>query len=74
MPDKNELQDVLENHTDLYDELMKLFNNDEKQALKWLTHPKVPLCNVTPLSLIADSEGKGKVMDMLYRIKTGDIS
>ncbi len=74
MSDRNELQDLLRDHLDLYDELMELFNQNEKQALSWLTTPKSPLCEVTPLSLIADTGGKDKVMDVLYRIKTGDMS
>ena len=74
MPDSKKLQDLLENDKDLYDELMGLFNQNEKQALSWLTHPKAPLGSVIPLSLITDKDGKDKVMDMLYKIKTGDMS
>ncbi|MGI2146606.1 antitoxin Xre/MbcA/ParS toxin-binding domain-containing protein [Shewanella frigidimarina] len=74
MSDINDLQELLKNHTDLFEELMGVFHNNEKQALSWLTHPKVPLCNLTPISLITDKVGKEKVIDMLYRIKSGDMS
>jgi hypothetical protein len=49
MSDINDLQELLKNHTDLFEELMGVFYNNEKQALSWLTHQKVPLCNLTPI-------------------------
>lgn len=64
---------ALNNNQDLYDELLDAFKKDAI-AIKWLTNPKSPLENLTPLSLIATAEGKKKVMNMLYQIKTGDIS
>lgn len=68
------LNDLLKDHNDLHRELMQLFKNDEAQAIIWLTKSKDPLCDVTPLSLINSEEGKVKVLDMIYRIKTGDFS
>lgn len=73
MSDIEVLKDLLDNHEDLYTELMTLFK-EEAQALIWLINPKAPLCDQTPISLLGDSEGKEKVMEMLYRIKTGDMS
>jgi uncharacterized protein (DUF2384 family) len=74
MSHSKELQKLLENHTDLYDELMNLFKYNEEQALTWITKTKAPLCDVTPLSLIENKKGKEKVMDMIYKINTGDMS
>jgi uncharacterized protein (DUF2384 family) len=74
MPHTKELHRLLENHKDLYEELMNLFKYNEEQALKWLSKTKAPLCDVTPLSLIENNQGKEKVMDMINRIKTGDMS
>ena len=74
MSHTKELHRLLENHKDLYEELMSLFKYNEEQALKWLSKTKAPLCDVTPLSLIGNKKGKEKVMDMIYQIQTGDMS
>lgn len=72
--ENSKLKEILKDHEDLHDEIMQLFKNDEEQSLIWLTKSKLPLCNETPLSLIGSKEGKEKVIDMIYRIKTGDLS
>lgn len=64
---------TLDNNQDLHKELLSVFKQ-ESHAISWLTSTKVPLGNVSPLSLINSIEGKMKVLDMLYRIKTGDFS
>ncbi|MFT6530043.1 MAG: hypothetical protein ACJAZB_001698 [Psychrosphaera sp.] len=43
-------------------------------SISWLINPKTPLESSTPLSLIATVYGKKKVLDILYRFKTGDFS
>lgn len=70
----SKLKEILKGHDDLHDEIMLLFKNDEEESLLWLTKSKLPLCNETPLSLIGSKEGKEKVIDMIYRIRTGDLS
>ena len=74
MSNKEDLKKLLKNHQDLHDELMHLFKNNAEQCLIWLTNIKGPLCDVTPISLIDGPEGKEKVLDMIFRIKTGDFS
>lgn len=64
---------TLDNNQDLHNELLSIFKQ-ESHAISWLTSTKVPLGNITPLSLINTTDGKKKVLDMLYRIKTGDFS
>lgn len=64
---------TLDNNQDLHDELLSVFKQ-ESHAISWLTSTKSPLGNVTPLSLINTTDGKKKVLDMIYRIKTGDFS
>lgn len=73
MNNKDPLKELLKNNSELHNELLSVFKKEE-QAMNWLTSIKVPLGNVTPLSLIPTVDGKNKVLDMLYRIKTGDFS
>jgi uncharacterized protein (DUF2384 family) len=71
MKQQKELNKVLEKHPDIYKSLMELFNSEES-ALSWLGKPCKPLCDVKPIDLLStDSE---KVLDIIYRIKTGDMS
>jgi hypothetical protein len=73
MNNKESLKELLKNDYELHNELLSVFKKEEL-AMSWLTSPKVPLENMTPLSLIATVDGKNKVLDMIYRIKTGDFS
>jgi uncharacterized protein (DUF2384 family) len=68
------LKETLKDHGDLHDQLLQLFKNNEQQAMAWLTNSKAPLCDIAPLALLGSSEGKEQVIDMIYRIKTGDLS
>jgi protein subunit release factor B len=69
-----QVKNAFDNNQDLYSELLSVFKK-ESHAIRWLTSPKAPLENIAPLlSLIATIDGKKKVMDMLYKIKTGDFS
>lgn len=56
------------------DELMNLFKGNEGMAEDWLVRPKVPLCGVSPLSLLSSDESVDEVLGMLERMKTGDFS
>lgn len=73
MKKKEELKKRLISHDDLYNEVIKIFKN-EAQAFKWLESKKTFLMGATPLDLIESKVGKEKVMDLLYKIKTGDLS
>ena len=73
MSEKQKLEELLKHHQDLYRKILNLFKKDDK-ALAWLTRPKAPLCGETPISLIHNAKGKERVMDVLYRIETGDLS
>ena len=68
-----QVRNTLDNNQDLHNELLSVFKQ-ESHASRWLTSPKAPLENASPLSLIATTEGKKKIMNMLYKIKTGDFS
>lgn len=73
LPEKKELEELLKDHSDLHRELLYIFKKED-QALIWLVNTKAYLSDDTPISLIHDVKGKEKVMDLLYRIKTGDLS
>lgn len=56
------------------DELMNLFKGSEGMVEDWLVRPKVPLGDVSPLSLLGSDESVDEVLGMLERMKTGDFS
>ena len=67
-----ELEHLKAEHLDIYQELMKQFELDDRVCQEWLTKPKRPLQGKSPfeqLTINAD-----EVMDMLIRMKTGDFS
>jgi len=66
-----ELEELLINHQEIKRELLGLFKIP-RVALIWMRHPKIPLENQSPASLLATNPNA--VLDMLYRIKTGDFS
>jgi uncharacterized protein (DUF2384 family) len=65
------LDELLASHQVIKDELLKIFKYPAP-ALEWMSHPKIPLKNKAPASLL-DTDPEA-VLDMLYRIKTGDFS
>tara|TARA_R110001583_G_scaffold195511_1_gene374763 strand:+ start:20043 stop:20285 length:243 start_codon:yes stop_codon:yes gene_type:complete len=65
------LEELLVSHQVIKVELLKVFKYPEA-ALEWLSHPKLPLENKSPASLL--DSNPDAVLDMLYRIKTGDFS
>ncbi|MGK0270385.1 MAG: hypothetical protein ACI88H_001031 [Cocleimonas sp.] len=73
MKKKEELKKRLISHDDLYNQVIKIFKNED-QAIRWLESKKTFLRDATPLDLIESKVGKEKVMELLYRIKTGDLS
>jgi len=58
----------------IWSELMSLFKNQNETVIKWLNKEKGPLCGNTPMSLMDTASGREAVLDMIYRIKTGDFS
>jgi len=67
-----ELEHLKTEHFDIYQELMKQFEFDDRVCAGWLTRPKHPLQGKSPfeqLTINAD-----EVMDMLIRMRTGDFS
>lgn len=66
------LSDLSKKHPDVCRELMKMFEGNERLCDQWLSLPKRPLQNRSPLDqLEVDPEN---VRDMLERMKTGDFS
>jgi uncharacterized protein (DUF2384 family) len=71
MKNNDQLKEILENHPEIYHEVLDMFKKADV-ALNWLKTPNRPLNWATPLSIIKDNPEK--IMDLLYRIKTGDLS
>lgn len=68
---KEEFDDLLNNHQDIKNEVLELFKKEEV-ALEWLKRARPQLLGVSPASLL--NTDKEKVKDLIYRIKTGDLS
>ena len=52
---------------------MVLFN-DEALCEEWLKSNKIPLGGLSPLAVLKTFGGKDKILDMIARIETGDLS
>jgi LPS O-antigen subunit length determinant protein (WzzB/FepE family) len=68
----SELEHLKAEHFDIYQELIKQFEFDDRVCQEWLTKTKRPLQGKSPfeqLTINAD-----EVMDMLVRMRTGDFS
>jgi uncharacterized protein (DUF2384 family) len=68
---KEELDDLLHNHQDIKKEVLELFKKEEV-ALDWLKRARPQLLGVSPASLLTTD--KGKVINLIYSIKTSDLS
>jgi hypothetical protein len=72
MTAKEELDNLLKDFPETKKELTELFKSRVEISLRWLTLPKPQLCGASPSSLLKNEEAK--VIDLIYRIKTGDLS
>ena len=66
-----ELSDLLNEYPKVLADVRDLFKEPEA-AIRWLKKPRKQLGDVTPL--IALETNSAQVEDLLYRIKTGDLS
>lgn len=58
----------------IWSELMSLFKNRDDVVTQWLIKEKGPLCGNSPINLMDTGPGREAVSDMIYRVKTGDLS
>ncbi|MDD9156740.1 MbcA/ParS/Xre antitoxin family protein [Aliivibrio sp. S4TY2] len=65
------MKDELDN--EIKSRLMVLFN-DEALCEDWLKSSKIPLGGLSPLAVLKTFGGKDKILDMIARIETGDLS
>jgi hypothetical protein len=72
MTTKDEFDALLINHDDVKKEVLVLFNGRCDVALQWLNQKKPQLLGVSPISII-DTD-KQRILDLIYQIKTGDMS
>lgn len=59
---------------DLDQMLLDRFKDRDDLKELFLNTPKPSLLDKTPLSLLGSTEGIEQVKDLLYKLKTGDIS
>lgn len=58
----------------IWSELMVLFKNRSELVNQWLVNEKIPLGGNSPISLIDTTPGREVISDIIYRIKSGDLS
>lgn len=58
----------------VWSQLMSLFKNNNDVVVDWLSKKKGPLCDIAPIDLLDTASGREAVLDMIYRIRTGDFS
>lgn len=72
MSAKIELANLLSEHKKIHQVLLDLFSQEAEVALNWLKAPRKQLQGSSPLSML--EQNPEQVEDLIYRIKTGDIS
>jgi hypothetical protein len=58
----------------IYRELLKLFKDNDEVIAKWLKTPKTCLENKSPIEVLDTEAGLEPILDLIERIKTGDLS
>ncbi len=58
----------------IYIELSDLFKANDEIISKWLQTPKAFLVNEAPIDLLNTDRGIASILDLINRIKTGDLS
>ncbi|MFD2165647.1 antitoxin Xre/MbcA/ParS toxin-binding domain-containing protein [Thalassotalea euphylliae] len=67
----DELAYLLRSHPEIHKAVLEVFKRDDV-ALRWLRAPRVQLGHKTPIEALEGDESM--VLDLLFRIKTGDLS
>jgi hypothetical protein len=75
---KGKVQLIKSSNTDipevLYNELSSLFKGDEEVIAQWLQTPKALLENKAPIEFLNSERGIETILDILNRLKSGDLS
>ena len=58
----------------LYDELFIFYKGDEAVISNWLCTPKPFLEDNAPIDILNSELGLESILDLIYRLKTGDLS
>lgn len=58
----------------IYNELFILYKGDETVISNWLCTPKPFLEDNAPIELLDTQLGLESILDLIYRLKTGDLS
>ncbi|PSW04190.1 MbcA/ParS/Xre antitoxin family protein [Photobacterium lipolyticum] len=72
MDAEQKMRAKLKMHTDIFEGLCELFNNNHQLALEWLENPKPALSGRTPESFLESDPAM--VRSLLQRLKYGDFS
>lgn len=67
-----ELTNLLSDYSQTQRALLGLFNQEAEVALRWLKAPRIQLQGASPLSML--EQDHKQVEDLIYCIKTGDLS
>lgn len=58
----------------IWSQLMHHFRDNHKLVNDWLLREKRPLAGMCPVSLMASEAGRKAVLDLIFRMETGDFS
>jgi regulator of sigma D len=58
----------------IYSELSDLFKGNDEIISKWLQTPKAFLVNEAPIDMLKTERDIAAILDLINRIKTGDLS
>ena len=58
----------------LYEELLGFYKGDEAIIYKWLHTPKSYFDNNSPIEVLKTERGLESILDLINRLKTGDLS
>lgn len=72
MSAEEELTNLLSEYAPIHRALLDLFSQEAEVALRWLKAPRIQLQGASPLSVL--EQDHKQVEDIIYRIKTGDLS
>lgn len=58
----------------IYNELFTLFKGNEDVISRWLDTPKPFLVNKSPIEILETEKGLESILDLINRLKKGDLS
>ncbi|MGK0270074.1 MAG: hypothetical protein ACI88H_000709 [Cocleimonas sp.] len=58
----------------VYSQLFTLFKGNDEMIAEWIHAPKAFLANKAPIEMLNSDRGINSILDLIYRLRTGDFS